>query len=131
MAAFSGREFLIKYAGVAIACVRESSMVIDGSPVDITSKCDSGYRTLANFSGTESMEVTGSGVVTGTVMRDLALGTTSKLLTDVTLEYGDTQGGTETVTCDFFLASYTETGPHETEQTFEVTLQSSGSWVIS
>jgi len=129
MAAQSGRDLLVLKNAVAIAGLRETSIAHDGSPIDITSKGDSGYRTLASFSGVESIDITASGVWEDDTLRAISLGGTgtTKLLTDITLAWGDGA----TLSGDFYLASNTSAGNHDNEETYEVTLQSSGEWTYT
>jgi predicted secreted protein len=126
MAASSGRAFLIKKNDVVLAGVREKSVSFDGAPVDITNDDDAGFRRLAGFAGAQSFEISASGVLVGEVLLDIATNTvTSKLLTDITIDYpnGDSLAG------DVYLASFENTGTHDAEVTFTATLQSSGPWV--
>ena len=127
MAAKSGRLFVIKKAGVALLGLKENSISVDGSPVDITDKNDNGYRTFADFAGSKSFEISASGVIKDTVLRDLAMGSGSLLLTDVTVTYDD---GTS-YKCDLYLASFEQSGAHDGENTYSVTLQSSGAWTVA
>lgn len=129
MAAQSGRDLLILDGATAIAGLRETSVTVNSEPVDITNKGDSGYRTLASFAGTEAIDVSGSGVFEDKTVRDLAFaGTgTTKLLTDWTLEWGDGA----TLAGDFYLASFESAGNHDGEETYSITLQSSGEWTYT
>lgn len=129
MAAQKGRDLLVLKNATAIAGLRETSVAVDGSPIDITNKGDSGYRTLASFSGVESIDITASGVWEDDVMRAIAFsGTgTTKLLTDITLAWGDGA----TLSGDFYLASWTSAGNHDGEETYDTTLQSSGAWTYT
>ena len=124
MAARSGRELLIKKNSVAIAGLRTTGVSFDGSPVDITDKGDDGYRTLAEFAGMQSFEISADGVAKGTVIRDIFKAGGPYLLTDVVLEW-DTS---EEWSCDVYVSSYEETGSHDGEVTFSLTMQSSGEW---
>lgn len=124
MPASSGREFLILKAGVAIAGLRENSISVDGSPVDITSKDDNGYRTLGDFAGMRALDISATGVLKDDILRDIALGTGSLLLTDVTIEFDDG----DVVSGDFYLASYEVAGTHDGEATYTISLQSSGAY---
>lgn len=126
MAAQKGRDLLVLKNAVAIAGLRETSVAHGGSPIDITSKSDSGARTLASFSGTETIDISGSGVFDDDTIRNIAFGgpTVSKLLTDITLEWGDGS----TMSGDFYLASFTSAGSHGGEETYDIALQSSDVW---
>lgn len=129
MAAQSGRDLLILDGGTAIGGLRETTVTVNSEPVDITNKNDSGYRTLASFAGTEAIDVSGAGVFINDTIRDIAFaGTdTSKLLTDFTLEWGDGA----TLSGDFYLASFESAGAHDGEETYSITLQSSGAWTYT
>ena len=121
----SGRGLLIKKGGTAIAGAREDGISLDGSPVDVTSKDDGGFRTLADFAGAKALDLSVSGVWADKILRDAAvLESAALLLSDITLEFAD--GGS--VTGDFYLASYEETGTHDDAVTFSASLQSSGTW---
>lgn len=122
----TGRDLLILKNAVAIAGAQENGISVDNSPVDITSIGDGGYRTLADFAGMRTLDISISGVWADKVMRDQALGTTL-LLTDITIEFAD--GGE--ISGDFYLASYEETGAHDGAVTFTASLQSSGAWTYT
>ena len=127
MAAISGRDLIVKKASTAIAAVRTTGISVDNSPVDITSNDDAGFRTLGGFSGVRSMDITLEGVWSDTVVSDLAYGADSGLLlTDVTIEDGQ-----DTISGDFFLASFERSGSHDGEVTYSATLQSSGAWTVT
>lgn len=124
----TGRNLIVRKAGTAIAAVRQKSLKIDGSPVDITSDDDGGYRKLAGFSGTQSMDISLDGVWdNANALKAAALGTGSKLLTDITIVLT----GGDVISGDFFLASFEVSGSHEGEQTYAIELQSSGAWVVT
>lgn len=129
MAAQSGRDLLVLKNSVAIAGLRETGITHDGSPIDITNKGDNGYRTLASFSGVESIDISVSGVWEDATLRDIMFaGTgTSKLLTDITLSWGDGA----TLSGDFYLSGGESAGNHDAEETYSHTLQSSGAWTYT
>lgn len=122
----TGRSFIIKKGGTAIAGAKESGITLDGSPVNITDIASGGYRTLASFAGERSLDMSISGVWKDKIVRDLAMGT-NLLLTDITLDFAD--GGD--LSGDFYLAGYTETGGDADAVTFTATLQSSGAWTYN
>lgn len=122
----TGRDLLILKNNVAIAGAQENGITVDNSPVDITSIGDDGYRTLGDFAGMRTLDISISGVWTDKVIRDVALGT-SLLLTDITIDFAD--GGD--LSGDFYLANYEETGAHDGAVTFTATLQSSGEWTYT
>ena len=128
MAASSGRDFIVKKGASVIAAQRETSVSIDGSPVDITNKDSIGFRTLASFAGVRSMDITAAGVLDDAIIRDIAIDpNASMLLTDITLVYAD---GT-IISGDFYLATAEFAGNHDGENTYTTTWQSSGKWVVT
>jgi len=128
MAATSGRDFTISKGATVIAGMRETGLSLDGSPVDITSKTDSGFRTMGTFAGVRSFDLTASGVLLDAVIQDLALAHAGGLLlTDVTIDFADGAN----ISGNVYLASATFTGAHDGENTYEVSLQSSGAWVYT
>jgi len=125
MTATIGRAFLIKKDGTVLAGVRSKSLSINHEPVDITSDDDDGFRTLLGVVGESSFELSVEGVAKDSVLFDVATGTGSKLLTDVTIEHPE-----GTISGDVFLSSFESTGPYNDASTFSATLQSSGDWVV-
>ena len=123
----SGRGLLILKGGTAIAGARQNSMAIDNSPVDISDIAGGGSRKLADFAGNKKLDLSVSGVWDTKVLRDLAIGTASQLYTDITMTFAD--GGS--LTGDFYLANYEETGVHDSEVTFTASFQSSGIWAYT
>lgn len=125
MAASSGRDFTISKAAAVLAGLRENSISFDGSPVDITNKNSNGFRTMASFSGVKSFDISASGVLDDVVFQNIIADEDSTLLlTDVTIQYADGA----TCSGDVFFSSCTFAGSHDGENTYEVTLQSSGEW---
>jgi predicted secreted protein len=129
MAAQAGRDFTVSKSGSVIAGLRETSATANSEPVDITGKDDSGYRTLADFAGVEAIDITATGVWKDDIMRSIAFGGTgtTKLLTDITLDWGNGAS----LTGDFYLASYEAAGNQDNEETYNVSLQSSGEWTYT
>lgn len=126
MAARSGRDLIIKKATVAIAGVRTTSVSIDNSPVDITSKSDGGFRKLASFAGMRALDISVEGVWEDQIISDIAIGTGSALLTDITIE-----DGVDRITGDFYIANFEYAGDHDGEMTYSATLQSSEAWAMA
>jgi len=119
-----GRAFIINKAASPIAGCQSDSMSVNNAPVDITDKASNGWRELAGFAGTRSIDLAISGVWKDKTVRDLALGADSALLlSDVTLDFAD--GGSFSAG-DWYLSSYEETGDYAGAVTFTGTLLSSG-----
>ena len=124
MSARSGRELLIKKNGTALAGIRTTSVSFTAEGVDITDKLDGGYRTMGDFAGIISFEISGDGVAKDAILRDIFKAGTGFLLTDITIEWDSG----EEWECDVFFSSYEETGAHDGEVEFSATFQSSGAW---
>lgn len=120
----TGRDLLILKAATAIAGAQANSISIDNSPVDVSTIAGAGWRTLGDFAGNRSMDLSVNGVWTDDVMRDVALDATDSnlLLTDITVTFADTAS----LSGDFYLASYEETGEHDGAVMFTMSLQSAG-----
>lgn len=128
MAAGSGRDFVVKKNGTALAGLRENSLTPEGGSVDLTSKEDNGFRKLADFHGTRSWDMSASGVLKDAVFQDIIMDpSASLLLTDVTLEFHDGA----IVAGDVYIGSATFAGAHDGEATYELSLQSSGQWTYT
>ena len=125
MTATIGRAYVIKKNSVAIAGVRTKSLSINHEPVDITTDEDDGFRTLLSVVGESSFELSVEGVLKDDVLFDVATGTGSKLLTDVSIEHPE-----GTITGDMFLSAFESTGAYNDAVTFSATFQSSGDWVV-
>lgn len=130
MAKTAGRLCVIKKNNVIIGGGRTVSMTVNGAAINVEDQGDLGFQTfLPDVITGRSIELSIDGYEEDQVIRDVALATTStgQFLTDITLEFpnGDEISG------DFFLASYSETGPYEDGQTFTATFSSDGSWTYT
>lgn len=123
----AGRNFLIKKNNVDLAGVRSKSMAFGGEPIDDSDADDDGYRTLLTEAAGLTLDVSVEGVIKDDTMRAVALGSGSKLLTDITLAFPDG----DTISGDFFLTAYEESGPYKDAQTFSASLSSSGAWTYT
>lgn len=126
MSAEIGRSYLVKKAGTALAGVRTKSLSINHEPVDITTDDEDGFRTLLGAVGESSFEISVDGVTKDATLFNAATGSSTKLLTDVTIEHPS-----GTISGDVFLASYEETGAYNDAITFSATFQSSGEWTVA
>lgn len=133
MAALSGRDLIVKKGATVIGGVKTTSLSVDNSMVDITSKDSDGFRTLASFAGTRAMTISLDGIWDDDLLSAVALGTDSALLTDITIESKSLTDGatTGTLSGDFYLASYEISGSDAEAITHTATLESSGAWEIA
>lgn len=129
MAKSAGRLCVIKKGATTIAGGRTVGFAVNGSPVDVQDQGDSGFQTLLDGVITgQSITLSIDGYEEDQVLRDLALGAASgRFLTDISLESpnGDSISG------DFFLAAYSETGEYEEGLTFTAEFTSDGAWTYT
>lgn len=128
MAAQKGRSFILKLgtaaAGTKIAAMRETSFTINGEAVESTNKDSSGWRELVDGAGTTSMTISASGVLTGVAQAQTLRGYAA----DKSLNaYGIVWDDGDTLDASFQLTVFEAAGSHNGEQTYSITLESSGS----
>lgn len=125
----TGSSFLLKRGDgggpevfTTIAGLRSTSFTISGETVDVTNKLSSGSRELLAGAGTSSMSISGSGVFQADTdviaMRqavfDRTIGNYQIVFTDGTYEGA------------FQVTSVEQSGEHNGEVTYSVSLESSG-----
>lgn len=121
MAADAGRAMRVNYNSTAIAGVRTKTVTFNGEPIDITSDDDSGWRTLlADTAAVRSVDISVEGVTKDDILR--AAWYSGSLLEAMEVEWGDGAS----LTGNFHLGSYAETGATEDAVTFTATFNSSG-----
>jgi TP901-1 family phage major tail protein len=125
MAKYLGRAATLTWGGAVIAGVQEKSIAINGEPIDVSDDDSAGWRELLEEDGEKSSDISLSGVTDGVVLKQAkANGTTIKALV---LTWPDGS----TLTGDFKIASYSETGNYKGASTFEAELQSTGAFVFA
>jgi predicted secreted protein len=118
--AYNGRSIALLWNAVAIAGVREKSIKVDGSAVDVTSDESDGWQTLLSVAGENKVEIGLSGVTKSEALKkDWFAGTRTRA---VSITYPD--GGA--LSGQFFMANYNDKGPYKDATTFEATLMSTG-----
>lgn len=128
MAASIGRNLLVKKGSTVIAGVRSKTITGNGEPVDITTDDDSGYRTMLSDPATLSLDISVEGLTKDNTLRSAIMtNAPSLLLTDINIQFpnGDTISG------DFWFASFEEVGNHTDAVGFTATFQSSGAWTFT
>lgn len=130
MAKQAGRLCVIKKNSTTIGGARTVSLTVNGAPINVEDQGDEGIATyLAGVLTGRSLEMTIEGYEEDQVIRDIALASTStgQFLDDITFEFpnGDSISG------DFVLTAYSETGAYEDGQTFTATLASDGAWTFA
>jgi TP901-1 family phage major tail protein len=129
-----GRELLVKKGGTTIAGLRTATMSWSGESIDLTSGEDSGKRKLAAASGQEQIDISAEGIMKEASFRALVLGSASKMLTDITIEFPILNSSNTTpakLTGDFRISSFEESAPYKDAITFSMTLESSEAWTYT
>ena len=121
-----GRDMLLKRGAspVLIAGVRTKSISINGEPIDVSNDDDAAVRTLMAEPGQVTVEISVSGIAKDDTLLTESLSKTDRVDNTVFEWPGSTANGT--LTGDFFLASYSESGEYMGAVTFDATLQSAG-----
>lgn len=118
--AMTGRSVLLTWNSAAIAGVREKSVALNGTPIDVTADDDAGWRKLLTASGEDHVDIDLSGVTKSQILKsDFFAGTRTRT---ISLTYPS--GGV--LTGSFYLASYSEKGPFKDAVTFDAKFQSTG-----
>lgn len=121
MTANAGRTIELTWGGAAIPGVREKAVALNGEPIDITSDDSLGWRELLSDNVAENqVTISISGVTKSFALKQDWFG--NNRMQAVTITYPDGS----VLTGNFFLASYTDTGPYNDATTFEAELQSTG-----
>jgi len=134
MAGAVGRELLVTKNNVAIAGLRNATLSWSGGSIDITSGEDNGKRLLLAASGQEQIDIKCEGIMKAHVFQALVLGSSSKMLTDIDIEWpiATSPNTTEaTLSGNFRISSYEEGAPYNDAITFSMTLESSGAWTYT
>lgn len=122
-----GRAVEIQRAGTPFIGVKSINFEWAGGSLNISSGEDDGYQTLLNASGEEALTISIEGVAKDEVIRDLVLGGTVRLFTDITIVFSNG----DTLAVDLRLESYSEGAPYNEAITFSATFASSGSWTYT
>jgi TP901-1 family phage major tail protein len=120
MPSFLGRKVELTWGGAEIPGVREKGISLNGEAIDVSADDSLGWRELLAEAGENQVNVSVSGVTRSAALNsDWFAGTRTKA---VEITYPD--GGV--IAGNFFLASYSDTGPYKDATTFEAELQSTG-----
>lgn len=129
-----GRELLLKKNSTVIAGIRTATLSWSGESVDLTSGEDSGKRKLDDLSAQEQIDISVEGIMKEEQFRTLVLGSSSKLLTDITIEFPILNAANitaATLSGDFRISSFEEGAPYSDAITFSMTLESSEAWTYT
>jgi predicted secreted protein len=134
MVASVGRALVVTKNNVVIAGLRTAGISWGGESVDVTSAEDAGKRLLLAASGQEQVDLSIEGVMKAETFRSLVLGSATKMLTDIEIEWPIaiiTNTTPATLTGNFRISAYEEGAPYNDSITFTATLESSGAFVYT
>lgn len=132
MAKAVGRQAILAKAGTPIGGVKVVNVKFSAEPIDVTDYDSNGIIELLAAHSTTQCTLSVEGIAKDVVLRSLWNSpTTSKLLTDVTFKYADALAAADTLGGNFFLTSYEEGSPFDTEVTYKAEFVSSGAWTVS
>jgi predicted secreted protein len=116
-----GREVTLDLGALTILGMQTKGLTVNNEAVDVTDDDSGGWATVLSRPGQKSVEMPFSGIVKDLILVQAAL-TDENQTRAVTLTYPSGA----TVTGNFFLGSYSETGEYNGAFTFDATLTSSG-----
>ena len=120
MAASVGRDIIFRWGGVEVPGVRQKGIALNGTPVDITSDDDDGWRALLSVPGQNEVTLSIGGVTKSDALKaDWFAGSRTKT---AEIEYPDGK----IISGSFSLSTYTDTGPYNDATTFEAEILSTG-----
>jgi TP901-1 family phage major tail protein len=127
MTAQKGISMLLKLAsdgsGGTIAGLRTTSLKINNEVVDVTNKDSAGWRTLLTQAGVQSVTLQAD----GTAVNDATFATIQSNAQNNSINaYQMVYGNGDTIGGNFQIASFEIAGVYNKEQTFTITLESSG-----
>jgi predicted secreted protein len=121
MAAYKGNAITLTWGGSSIAGVRENGISLNGEAIDITDNDSLGNRQLLDVSSQDEVNISLSGVTKDEALKtDWFAGDRTKAVV-LTFTVG---GGV--ISGDFYLQSYTDTGPYNEAATYSAELLSTG-----
>lgn len=122
-----GREMVLTVASQSIAGSQTKGLTCNNEPVDVTDDNSSGWRELMAIPGLKTVEFPISGVLKNLeLMRAFFNAAGGSQMFELVATYADGS----TVTGDFMLATFSETGESNGAKTFDSTWQSSGAIVF-
>lgn len=132
MAISKGRTLLLKTGSgggaVTVAAMRTTRFVVNGETVEITNKDSAGMRTLLDAAGAAKLTVSASGLLSGNAQAtDFITKALGRTIDAYRLEFdnGDVIEGS------FQTTQFEAAGDYNGEQTYSLTLESSGSLTLT
>jgi TP901-1 family phage major tail protein len=132
MPAQKGRDFLLKIGtgggATTVAAMRTTRFAVNGETVDATNKDSAGWRELLAAGGKVSVNVSAAGILSGsTQATDFVNRVIARSLDAYTVVFdnGDTLAGS------FQCTAFEAGGEHSGEQTYTLSLESSGALTVT
>ncbi len=130
MPAEKGSAFLLKIGDGAlpinyttIAGLRATTLAINASPVDVTTKTSGGWSEILSGAGLKSVTLTGSGIFMNSAAE---LRARNNALSSVVDDYAVMFETSDTLRGRFFITKLDFAGDYNGERTYTMTLQSTG-----
>jgi len=119
-----GRDIRVKDSdGVVVAGGRSKRIIIDNQTVDVTTDDDSGFIKLLARAARKQLNIELTGFTVSDLLRDTGI---EGIIGAYTVEYLSSAGNVDySITSDWFITSYRETGPHDNGVDFTVSMTSS------
>jgi len=135
MAKAAARLALIKKAGTAIAGVKSLSFKRTASGIDVTDQNSNGIITyLSNAMASSQLSFSVSGVHEDPTLRNLAFDSAdpnSVFMTDVSFHFANAVSARDTLTGNFLMTNYEESGADDAAVEFSADFVSSGPWTLA
>lgn len=135
MSAQKGSMFLLKVGDggnpetfATVGGLRATRFTIDNAPVDVTTKDSAGMRELLAGAGLQSMTISGAGVFTDTAAEETVR---AKAAAGAVANYRIVAGNGDQWEGAFLITAYGRGGDYNSEETFSITLESSGAIVFT
>ncbi|WP_020471463.1 phage tail tube protein [Zavarzinella formosa] len=133
MTAQKGNSLLLKAGAVAaspvtVAGLRNTSLKLSNSMVDVTNKDSAGYRTLLQGAGEQSVTISADGTAdSAAAFSTLQNNAFNNTISTYCLFFDNG----DTLECSFQITSFEVSGTYNKEQLFTCTLESSGQWTFT
>ena len=132
MAAQKGRNFVLKQgtaqSGTVLAGMRTTGLTVNNEQVDITNKDSGGWREYLEAAGVQSMSVSAEGVFKDSAGEETVRGYS---FANTINAFGLLFGNGDQIDGDWAITSYQRSGSHNGEETYSVTLESTGQPVFT
>jgi len=111
---------------VTVGGLRSKSMSLNADGIDVTNHGTAQNRTLLDGAGILSMSVSGSGVHNGDATTLDLIDDNMRTQTLTTFRLADVAAGARTYTASFKITSFERASEFNAEQTYSISLESSG-----